>query len=108
MRNGLKIIQLTGGYYGYAITKIAYVRRVSGDEYEILPGARIIAKISGSGRRLEGLAARGPMKDYKLYDPSETIEEIHRLTVRRCLIADETVWSTHIDRPPGFVVASED
>ena len=96
MRDGLKIIQLTGTRY-WAVTKIGYIRCVGGDEYEILPGASVL-RCKGKKRGLESLAADGPGVDYELlYKPSKTVEEINRLLVRRCLVADEMAWQEYID-----------
>ena len=98
MRDGLKIIQLTGTRY-WAVTKIGYIRCVGGDEYEILPGASVL-RCKGKKRGLESLAADGPGVDYELlYKPSKTVEEINRLLVRRCLVADEMAWQEYIKAP---------
>jgi len=109
MRDGLKIIQLTGNYYGRAVTKIAYVRRRGGDEYDILPGARVVVVKNGKkGRGLESLATKGLGKEYEfMFEASEGVEEISRILVRRALVADEAAWREYIKRPDGWKVEEE-
>ena len=102
MENGLKVIVLPGAYYGYAVTKVGWIRRVAGDEWEVLPGAVILYR-TGEQRTFEHLAAKGPGKDYKVYgEPAEAAEHIHRLLVRRIFPADESAWRKVCPRPQGW------
>jgi hypothetical protein len=100
MRNGLKIIQVPGRYGGWAVTRVGWMRRVNGDEWEMI-GARTIVR-TGSPRTLDSLAAKGPANDHRLSDASEMPEEIHRLLIRRSLPASEKTWIAHCPRPPGW------
>lgn len=102
MKDGLKIIQVAGRY-GYSVTRIGWLRRVSGDEYELI-GARTVARTSGN-YSLDGiskLAAEGMQKNYELSKPDKTTEDIHRLLIRRCLNADEAAWKEHCPKPKNW------
>lgn len=101
MRNGLKIIQVPGGYGYWAVTRIGWLRRVSGDEWVLLPGARSIIRTQGA-RNLDSLASDGPKKDHTLSDASVGPEEVHRLIIRRALPADEKTWAKLCPRPDGW------
>jgi len=102
MREGLKIVKLPGGYYGRSVTRVGWLRRVSGDEWELLPGARSVWRTGGAMTPLDQLAAHGPGDNHQVSDPQAGIEEIHRLLLRRCLPADESAWAAHCPRPPRF------
>ncbi|MBA2720775.1 MAG: hypothetical protein H0U52_16270 [Chloroflexi bacterium] len=99
MRDGLRVIKLPG-YYG--LTRVGWLRRVHGDEYVLLPGARTVWRESGS-RLLEDLADDGPLKDHGLGKPSKGNDEIHRLLVWRCLPADVAAWAKACPMPKGWV-----
>jgi hypothetical protein len=104
MREGLKVIQTTGAYYGYAVTRVGWLRRVDGDEYELLPGAVTIQR---TGERnlagLDLLASGGLGNRYAASEPAESSEEIHRLLVRRSLPANEAAWASVCPKPKGWV-----
>jgi len=95
MRDGLKILKLPG-YYGP--TRVGWVKRISGDEYVLLPGHRAVWRTSGS-RLLEHIAADGPGKDHDMGEPSKVEDEINRLLVWRAIPADEKAWAKHVERP---------
>lgn len=96
MCEGLKLLQVPGRY-GYAVTIVGRLRRVAGDEYVIEPGARTVVRTSGA-RTLAELAADGPGRDHRLLPPTKVEEEIHRLTVRRALVASEEAWGKEVER----------
>lgn len=100
MRDGIKIIQLPGRY-GYSVTRVGWLRRVSGDEWVLLAGAISLGRTSGE-RTVDELASDGPGKDHKLWPPSKGAEEIHRLVIRRSLVADEKAWAKHCPRPKDW------
>lgn len=100
MHNGLKIIQLPG-YYGYAITKVGWLRRIAGDEWELCPGARTVLRTSGT-RGIDRLATDGPQQDHSLKEPSRTTEEIHRLLIRRSVQADPAAWAEYCPPPADW------
>jgi hypothetical protein len=99
MRNGLRLIQVPGRY-GYSVTLVGWVERVLGDEF-LLHNAVTVARTGGY--RLDGLqklASDGPGKrGYDVTEPAKQPEELHRLLVRRSLIADEKAWEKHCPKP---------
>lgn len=102
MNDGLKVIVMTGSYYGYGVTKVGWIRRVSGDEWEILPGAVIVIR-TGERGTLEDLAAEGLGKRYKVHGkPSKVAEHVHRLGPRRIIQANEGAWKGEVPRPDGW------
>jgi hypothetical protein len=107
MREGLKLIQLPGRY-GYSVTRIGWLRRVSGDEFELL-GGRTIARTSGqySLQGVSKLAAEGMKQGYEITEADELPEEIHRLVIRRALVASEKAWAKHCPKPKGWREAAE-
>lgn len=104
MREGLKVIQVTGAYYGYAVTRVGWLRRVDGDEYELLPGAVTVMR---TGQRnlagIDSLASEGPGKRYQCSEPAKAPEEIHRLLVRRSVPANEKAWAAVCPKPKDWV-----
>lgn len=100
MKNGLKIIQLPGRY-GYSVTRVGWLRRVAGDEWELLAGSRSIIRKSGT-RNIDALASDGPGKDHALTPPSKGPEEVHRLVIRRALPASEEAWANDCPIPPNW------
>ena len=101
MRNGLKIIQIRGVYW--AVTRICWVRRVGGDEYEEMPGARTITRKAGEPCRTIGsLAAIGLGRDHVLSEPDAEGDELHRLLIIRSKPANEGVWARYCPRPPNW------
>jgi hypothetical protein len=89
VKEGLKIIQVPGRYY-YKVTKVGWLRRASGDEFELVNACTII-RTSGS-RHLDQLASDGPQKDHRVFEPARMPEDIHRLSILRCLQADPEAW----------------
>lgn len=106
MRPGLKIIQIQVTSWR-AITFVGWLRRVSGDEYELMPGARIVTRKSGKSADWNGvddLAANGPGAKYQLAPAMQAPEELHRLgNIRRSKPANEGAWAKHCPRPKNWV-----
>lgn len=104
MRVGLTILQVTGGYYGRAVTMVGWMRQVSGDEFEMLPGNVTVWRKTGEfdPNGLDTLAANGPGKDYSTSEPSKTVEQLHRLLVRRPKPCDEKAWAKVLPKPKGW------
>jgi hypothetical protein len=98
MRSGLKVIVTPGNYW--ALTQIGWLRRVDGDEYELV-GARSLRRI-GEQVPLATLAAKGPGKTIQVQPASEQPEELHRLTIRRCIPANEAAWAKECPRPKDW------
>ena len=103
MREGLMLVKLPG-YYGP--TKICWMVRKRGDEWEILPGSRLVTRTDGQ-RLLEELAADGPREDHRVWPASKLGEPIHRLVPWRMLYADEKAWAKDCPRPDGWVERDE-
>ena len=106
MSPGLKILQIQITLYR-AITFVGWLRRVSGDEYELMPGSRIVTRKPGaqwSWNGIDELASKGPGTKYALTDPAQAPEELHRLgNIRRSKPADEKVWTRDCPRPKDWV-----
>lgn len=100
MKDGLTLIQIPGRY-GYSVTRIGWLRRVSGDEWELMPGARSIVR-TGSWRTLDSLASDGPKQDHRLTEPSKLAESVHRLLIRRALYASTEAWAKECPQPEGW------
>lgn len=98
MRPGLKLIKQPG-YYGP--TRIGWVRRIQGDEYEMLPGWRTVWRTSGN-RLLEHLAADGPGKDHALGEPSKVPNELNRHLIWASMPADEEAWRKFVPMPSNW------
>ena len=100
MREGLAVVQVTGAYYGYAVTRVGWLRRVAGDEYE-LHGAVTATRTGRAPEGLDDLAA-GKMERYELSQRATQPEMIHRLLMRRALAADERAWAKVCPKPEGW------
>lgn len=103
MRDGLRLIQVPGAYYGFSVTRVGWLRRVDGDEFELLNAVTVWRS---NGQRnpagVDLLAAKGLGKDYSATEPATQPEELHRLTIRRSIRADEKAWARTCPRPKGW------
>jgi len=99
MTNGLKLILVPGAWYGRAVLRLGWLRRVRGDEF-FLEVPRSVWRV-GAGIGLDKLQTQGPGKAYRVGDPGAG-EELHRLVWRRCLPAPLEVWAKHCPMPPGW------
>ena len=105
MEHGLCLVQIQITYYR-AITVIGWARRKRGDEWELVPGARIVTRKPSEPADWNGfdnLAADGPGKRYQLHDKMQQPEPLHRLMVKRCKPASIEKWAKHCPRPEGWV-----
>ncbi len=100
MRAGLNLVQLAGRY-GYGVTLVGWMRRVSGDEWEICAGHTSVIRTQGR-RTLGALASDGPKGDHVCTEPSKLREDVHRLQPRRCMPADEKAWSEFVKKPKDW------
>lgn len=98
MREGLKILVTPGNYW--ALTQIGWLRRVSGDEMELV-GARVLRRI-GERVPLAKLAADGPGNTIQVEAVAEIPEEVHRLAIRRCIPANEKEWAKWCPKPKDW------
>ncbi len=105
MKQGLKLIQVAGRY-GYAVTLVGWLRRVAGDEFELVPGHVTVAH-TGNRRTLDDLAANGLKGDHVASAPAKMPEELHRLLVRRVKPASVEAWSKVCPRPAKWTEADE-
>lgn len=104
MEPGLHLVQISITNY-YSIVIVGWLRRIRGDEYELVPGARIITRKPGEPADWNGfddLATKGPGKKYKLHPAMKAAEPLHRLMIRRSKSADEKVWTKDCPRPEGW------
>ncbi len=104
MHDGIKIVQVPGNFYGRGVTMVGWMRRVGGDEWELLPGARVIYRQSGnySYTGLDDLAAKGPGKSYGLAEPTLAGEHVHRLLIRRSKPATWAGWLDLCPKPKDW------
>lgn len=101
MRNCLMVVQVPGLYY--RVTMIGWVRRIKGDEYDILPGARtIIRNRNASPRTIASLASAGPQDDHTLSTPSDGVEFAHRFGLFRPTPANHEAWIAHCPMPTDW------
>lgn len=100
MRDGLKIVQLPGGY-GYSVTRVGWLRRVSGDDYELVNGRTMAREGAYSIDGITKAAAKGP-NGYKLSVPDEMPEELHRLLIRRAVPANAKAWAEACPMPKDW------
>jgi len=105
MREGLSIITIRDGCRKRSPTGwVAYVgwlRRASGDEWELLPGARSVWRTGEAMPLLDQLAMHGLDDDHRVSDPQAGIG-IHRLLIHYYLPANEAAWAAHCPRPPRW------
>lgn len=106
MKEGLKVVTIPGSY-GYNLARVGWLKRITADEYELHGARTIIREGAWSPEGLNQLAAEGPTKKYRLGKPDKLPEEVHRLTMRRCLPCDETAWEKECPRPKDWPAASE-
>ena len=100
VREGLTLFQVPGRYY-YGVTIIGWVRHVGGDELEVLGQCTVLR--TGQPVSLSDLAVDGPGSGHSVSKPSRTIEQVHRLTIRRPIVADEKAWKKHCPKPKDWV-----
>ena len=94
MREGLKLIKLPG-YYGPV--RVGWLRRIDGDNYELLAGSVLVIRTSGS-RALAELAADGPLKDHKLTDKAGTAHDINEFRVWQAIDCGDA-WREFVPQP---------
>lgn len=101
MKEGLVLVQLPGSY-GYTVTRAGWLKRVSGDEFELHGPVTVWRTGQRNMAGLDVLASKGPRKDYRTSPPGEAVEYVHRLLIRRCLPCDSTKWEKECPRPKGW------
>lgn len=105
MREGLKLIKLPG-YYGPV--RVGWLRRIDGDNYELLPGSVLVIRTSGS-RALAELAADGPVdrsgehtnrpvQDHKLTDKAGTAHDVNEFRVWQAIDCGDA-WREFVPQP---------
>lgn len=101
MREGLKIVLLPGGYYGRPVFRVGWLRRIEGDEYELLNARTIIRTGAYAVGGFDRLREKGPA-GYKLSEIAEEPEDVNRHTIRRSGKARESAWIEHCPKPNGW------
>lgn len=103
MKDGLKVIQVPGRF-GYSVTLVGWVRRVNGDELELLNAVTVARTGTYRLDGIQRLASEGPGKrGYDVTEPAKLPEELHRLLVRRSLPANEAAWQDYCPKPKGWL-----
>ena len=103
MEHGLCVVQIAITYYR-AITIVGWARRKRGDEWELVPGARIITRKKGTKidwNGLDTLADQGLGEKYQCHPPMAKPEPLHRLMVRRFKSATVKNWPD-CPKPKGW------
>jgi len=110
MRPGLKVIQIAVTRY-YSVTIVGWLKHVEGDEWVMLPGARVVNRkpnVPADWNGIDMLASKGPGKRYDLCDPMEQPDELNRLSdIRRCKPANEKAWAKYVPKPAGWVTSEQ-
>ena len=104
MTNGFKIITLPGRYN--SVTIAGWLRHLRGDQYLLLPGHRIIGRVSGV-RSINELAIGGPGDDHRLWQPAGP-EEVDLHAVRRCIPASAKAWMKACPRPKLMTASADE
>lgn len=103
MREGLKLVQVPGSYYGRAVTLVGWLKRTSGDEFELHGAVMVWRTGQWAPGGLDDLAADGPdSKRYGHSKPAKMPEELHRLTLRRSKPANPEAWAKICPRPKNW------
>jgi hypothetical protein len=103
LHDGIYLLRLRGGWYGRGIPVIGWLRRVGGDWWQLLPGARVVARRDDDMTSIAVLAGSGPTSSHVMRDPSTAVEIVNALGILRIFIADEAAWSKDCPRPAGWV-----
>lgn len=99
MREGLKLIKFPG-YYGPVY--IGWLRRIGGDQYELVPGCRWITRLSGN-RDCLALADDGPLDDHKIHPASKkATPDVNEFRVWQAWNVDEEKWLPHCPKPKDW------
>lgn len=98
MREGLVLLKLPG-YYGPV--RVGWLRRLEGDNYELLPGSVLVVRTSGN-RKLAEIAAAGPKSDHRCEDRAETSMDVNEFRVWQCWQANEKAWAAECPHPTGW------
>jgi len=105
MKTGLTILVSQGSYY--ALIRIGRLRRVEGDEWELV-GARVMVRATG-WRTADGYvalseaAAQGPGKAWTLLPASVEPEPVWRGHMLRPIVADAQAWAKECPTPEGWI-----
>ena len=103
MKEGLKIMQFAGGRYGWNVTRVGWLKRIAGDEYQLLGGRTIWRKIGNyNAGGLTNLANDGLGREYDISAADKFGEDVHRLLIRRSLPANEKAWAEHCPKPKDW------
>lgn len=93
MRPGLLMIKYLG-WYGRGLVRVGWVRRVDGDELELMLGAVSVWRRGAPITPLDVLAAHGPKAHrHSAESPSLVIEPLHRWSGFRWLYCNEEAWA---------------
>lgn len=105
MREGLAVIVVPGSRYGYSLTRIGWLKRVTGDEWEI-EQSRVLMRRSWSAERQpfrDVAESKGSLKTGHFLDPSSKVpESLHRLQVTRVCMVPPEDYSFWVGLFPGL------
>ncbi len=102
MFNGIKLVAFSGGYYGRSIVRVGWMRRIQGDEWELIGGRVVTRKGAADRGALDRISVHGPGKTHLLSKQSDSSEPVHRLVPRRILNCNIDAWIDHCPKPSDW------
>jgi hypothetical protein len=108
MTEGLTIVQ-TFTRYGYALTRIGWLRRDHGDEWSLHEARTLLRKdkVAWSENGLDLAASDGPGDRYRVSKPARLPVEYHRLLVPPTRPCNEEAWKKLCPRPKAWRTSTE-
>lgn len=103
MREGLMIL-LTRGTYYRGLCRMGWLRRIEGDEWEII-GSRVLTRTGNVVPLRELAEGEGKLPGHKLGKPAKTPESVHRLHMVRNIDVpreDWEKWAKDFPMPEGW------
>lgn len=102
MREGLTILVTRGTWYG--LTRMGWLRRIAGDEWELV-GSRVLMRRGSPVSLVKIAEAKKLPRDHELLPPSKMPEAVHRLQMVRNvdIHADDIAnWAELLPRPKDW------
>lgn len=105
MREGLMLMVSRGSYWG--LTRLGWLRRVEGDEFEIVNCRTVLRTGAWDPEGLQVLVqSKGKFSNHRLGLMAKVPEPIHRLQMIRPMmipLEDVGAWEKHCPKPKDWV-----